>query len=103
LKSTSRTGRKYPTEQRRKWHFRQRYGLAFGDYEKLLEQQNYCCAICDKPHGETKGTRLYVDHNHTTGTVRALLCAGCNTIVGSLEDSRLEKALNYIRKYNGTN
>lgn len=31
------------------------------------------CAICQENRG-----RLVIDHDHTTGLVRALLCGGCN-------------------------
>lgn len=103
MKTTSKRPRKYSTEQKRKWHFRQRYGLEFGEYEKLLESQNYKCLTCGKPHGDTKGTRLYVDHCHTTLAVRGLLCSRCNTIAGAIEDASFENVFNYLRNSNGTN
>jgi hypothetical protein len=59
------------------------YGLTFAQYEALARAQNGLCAICKKPPGAR--TRLYVDHCHATGVVRALLCNKCNLNVGVYE------------------
>ena len=58
------------------------YGLSEEHFRVLLESQNYECAICGKPDRS-----LVVDHNHTTGKVRGLLCNSCNTGIGLLQDS----------------
>lgn len=79
---------------------RHRYGLEPHEYEQMFLDQDNKCAICGKESGQTKGTKLYVDHNHTTGKVRQLLCAGCNTIVGALENPLFEQAKQYLRKHN---
>lgn len=43
----------------------------------MLEWQDYKCAICRCD--ETQYIqKLHIDHNHTTGQVRMLLCQGCN-------------------------
>jgi hypothetical protein len=52
----------------------ERYGMQPGDYDRLLEAQNYVCAIC----GGGSRTRLSVDHRHSDGVVRGLLCRRCN-------------------------
>lgn len=63
-----------------------RYGLTWSTYLDMLEKQGGVCAICDIPATEcTKG--LYVDHNHTTGEVRALLCLHCNSALGYVRES----------------
>lgn len=63
----------------------------------MLEQQEGCCAICGKHHSEFKN-RLSVDHNHTTGDIRSLLCVVCNTDVGRYEE-RKEEIERYLNKY----
>ena len=58
------------------------YGLSEKHFRLLLVSQNYECAICGK-----LDRNLVVDHNHTTGKVRGLLCSPCNTGIGLLQDS----------------
>lgn len=58
---------------------------AFAKYNELFTYQEGCCAICCKHQSELKHA-LAVDHNHTTGHVRGLLCVNCNTILGKLDD-----------------
>ena len=48
------------------------------DYDDILKQQNYKCAICKKPY-EKENRRLSIDHNHKTGYIRGLLCNFCNS------------------------
>lgn len=50
------------------------YGITVDQYNELLFKQNGVCAICK---GIDKH-RLAVDHDHTTGEVRGLLCIRCN-------------------------
>lgn len=68
------------------------YGLSYDKYEDLVEQQNGCCAICDK------ATVLNIDHNHETGEIRGLLCNHCNLGLGLFKDSPilLIKASEYL-------
>lgn len=61
-------------------------------YDELLSVQQGKCAICGARPGERgfggKGyiaRRLVLDHCHTTGQVRGLLCVGCNTHLGEYE------------------
>ena len=60
------------------------YGLAPGDYERLYAFQGGRCALCRRASGKTK--RLAVDHDHATGSVRGLLCSGCNRLLGHARD-----------------
>lgn len=74
-----------------------RYGLAPGEYDQMLTDQGGLCAICGSPPGSRP---LSVDHCHTTGAVRGLLCHGCNTGIGFLKDNvdLLRKAVKYLSK-----
>jgi len=66
-------------------------------YEVLYEQQNGQCGICGAIENRN-GTRFCVDHCHTTGKIRGLLCHDCNTSIGKLGDSKegLMKAIEYL-------
>ncbi len=83
-----------------------KYGLTVESYQRMLEEQDFACAVC----GEKEGAKaphaprvraLSVDHNHETGEVRALLCGNCNTAVGLMKEdpTRLEAAANYLRGF----
>jgi hypothetical protein len=76
------------------------YGLDLKDYEKMLKAQNYNCAICGSPPPNNRKTRLAIDHCHTSGKVRGLLCDRCNRSIGLLKDdvSVLESAIKYLTK-----
>ena len=62
----------------------QTYGLAEGEYEKLLAFQGGVCALCRKPFKTKRGA---VDHNHKTGRVRGIVHGWENTIIGRIGDS----------------
>lgn len=71
-----------------------RYGLTKDDFMSLHEKQGGKCAICGQPR------RLMVDHCHTSGRVRGLLCAKCNTAIGYLGEDPgvMANAINYIKE-----
>jgi hypothetical protein len=73
------------------------YGLAPGEYERMLQDQQYTCAICKQP---VQNERLSIDHNHQTGKVRGLLCLSWNWALGRFHDSviLLQNALDYLTK-----
>ena len=51
----------------------------------MLNEQRHMCGIC-----MTKiGNEACVDHNHTTGKIRGLLCRKCNMGLGLFNDDRL--------------
>ena len=74
------------------------FGISAVEYNKLYDAQGRKCAICDKRC--KTGKRLAVDHCHSTGKVRGLLCARCNTALGSFGDDigRLARAIYYLSK-----
>ena len=76
--------------------YKMRYGITIDDYNRMLEEQNNVCAICKK---NTKKKELAVDHNHTTGEVRGLLCSQCNVMIGQIEteDYIIYNAMKYLR------
>jgi len=74
------------------------YGITLDEFNHILMLQENCCAICGYSFG---GKKPSVDHDHTTGVVRGLLCDRCNFGIGCFEDdaARLEKAAIYLNKW----
>lgn len=66
------------------------YGITLEEFEKLSYNG---CSICSSKE------KLVVDHSHSTGKVRGVLCQTCNTGLGMFKDSPslLEKASQYIK------
>jgi hypothetical protein len=89
-----------------KAHLKRTYNLSVEDYESLLVIQNYSCKIC----GSTKANRewktkaqridLFVDHCHTTGKIRGLLCNKCNVGIAMFNEdfSTLTSAISYLKE-----
>lgn len=61
------------------------YGLSIHDFETLLASQGGTCAICKK--AEWNNRHPYVDHDHSTGKVRGILCSKCNSALGMIGDN----------------
>lgn len=67
------------------------YGLTLEELQKMRCRQGNRCAICHQP--ETTLTRtgsirnLAIDHDHSSGTVRGLLCGDCNRAIGLFADN----------------
>ena len=84
-----------------KWDaiIRRQYGISLEEYYKLIDYQNGGCAICGREQ-EPDGRKLSIDHDHSTGKVRGVLCYACNKALGMFYDKpeRLEKAAEYLRK-----
>ncbi len=73
----------------RERNLQKNYGISSSDYDQMLLLQNGMCAICPTtfPGGRKTSNYFHVDHDHTTGKVRGLLCAGCNLAIGHLKES----------------
>jgi hypothetical protein len=95
-------------------------GMTIEQFEKMLVDQGYCCAICKSPttgnkrNGQGAKPRLaegwpttaqqgdftwHVDHDHKTGKVRGLLCHPCNAALGLVRDdpSILRAMIEYLK------
>ncbi len=83
-------------DHERERHLIRKYGVTLDEYNRLLIEQNGCCAICGRP--EPTDRMLDVDHDHATNDVRGLLCTSCNRILGHAHDSveRLRAAADYL-------
>lgn len=87
-------------EIRRRSHLKRLYGLTPETYDELVARQDGRCAICRTDDPGLKDV-WHVDHCHTTGAVRGLLCAPCNTGLGQFKDdtSLLLAAVAYLEQH----
>jgi hypothetical protein len=91
-----------PSQLKADYTLKSLYGIEPGWYEKTFEAQCGKCAICGRNNsGRSNSKRFCVDHNHTTGEVRGLLCHPCNSGMGKLKDSisLLQSAIHYLQQY----
>lgn len=79
-----------------------KYKLTIEDYDTMLKDQGGVCAVCGNhemattKHGGVK--RLAVDHNHSTGEVRGILCNKCNIGISMFDENLdiLASATSYL-------
>lgn len=96
-------------EYSREWTIRKKFGITGAQYDLMLQEQNGVCAICEKPetHAYKSGRprTLAVDHSHTDGKVRALLCFACNSAIGLFKEDvdALRTAAAYLEKHSARN
>lgn len=80
-----------------------RYGLSEKEYRSRLSEQNNACFICHIKFNFTEGKtkKAYVDHDHKTGLVRALLCHHCNLVIANADEKAetLQNAIDYLEKH----
>jgi hypothetical protein len=82
-----------------KYGLKQRYGITPIVWQQMFDKQKGCCALCGKHQSQFK-TILCVDHSHTTGQIRGLLCRGCNYSLGFFENKEFHsKAEKYLGGY----
>lgn len=81
-------------------HTLRQYGVDESWYNTKFAEQKGLCAICGKHQANFK-KRLSIDHCHTTGKLRGLLCTRCNLLIGGLENTPyiLESLLSYLKKH----
>ncbi len=74
------------------------YGLTSEQFDKMAEAQGHHCAICSSDTPGRKFKHWHVDHDHSTGRVRGLLCASCNIMLGAAKDNSetLKAAIKYL-------
>lgn len=93
-------------EYNRSAMYKKTYGITLDDVRKMHQDQMGLCANrgCGKEIDvdvpKAAKNKAVVDHCHTTGKVRGLLCFKCNTTLGLLEDKNVVLGLaEYLQKY----
>lgn len=82
----------------RRYQLKWAYNITVEDVLSMRKSQDYSCKICGV-HEDDLNRGLFVDHDHSTGKVRGLLCDDCNVLLGRAKDdtSILEEAIQYLR------
>lgn len=82
-----------------KRHLLNSYNLDWAEYLRMVDEQKGRCFLCGS-RGSGKDKKLCVDHNHTTGKIRGLLCWNCNVGIGLFKEDPdlLRKVIDYIGK-----
>lgn len=83
-------------------YLKREYGITLDDYYLLFKDQNGLCKICNLQGwrmAEYHKLELVVDHCHTSGKVRGLLCHNCNRGIGLLKElpENFINAINYLK------
>ena len=89
--------KKNSSPQKRRYHMMNfKFGITKETYDELVIKFPVC-AICKS---EFKKNEPHLDHCHTTGKIRGLLCGGCNIGLGMFKDNSdyLIEASNYLIK-----
>lgn len=99
VKATGYDRKRYwkdPAKERER-HLVKKYGITAADYDQMFAAQQGKCAVC----GKSQDRAFDVDHCHSSGAVRGLLCTSCNRMIGHAGDdpSRLLSAAAYLLKH----
>jgi hypothetical protein len=81
---------------------KKKYGISHAEYEAMLAKQGGGCAICGSSDTGVSWTNYFhVDHCHTTGRVRGILCQPCNVTLGKMRESPdlLRLAADYLEEW----
>lgn len=94
------------------WKYRKVHGLSLERVERMHAEQSGLCAICRKRMNpvvasrtqKTACTAPVLDHCHSTGVIRGLLCNHCNRGLGLFLDDpiALRAAADYVEKRDET-
>ena len=87
------------------YYIRSKYGINATQYHAMYARQGGACKVCQryiKPalSGASRADTAAIDHCHTTGKVRGLLCTQCNTGLGLFKDNpvNLARAIGYLQE-----
>ena len=90
-------GGKHAKDLARNATLKRKYGITLDDYNRMFEEQGMRCKIC----GIDDPGAWNLDHCHTTGKVRGILCVKCNTSLGKIEKdpALFQRMMDYIEEH----
>lgn len=92
----------YQMTRGRMIRLREEYGLTAEAFIRLYLRARGMCQLCERPLALNSSKRgcsegAVVDHCHSTGRIRGILCQTCNRRLGFLESIDLQKAFAYLK------
>jgi hypothetical protein len=85
------------------WYYRTTHGITPEEFLQRAKEQHNKCKIClvDLTFDTIKDTKAVMDHCHTTGEKRGVLCYSCNLGLGKFKDNvdAISRAVNYLKEY----
>jgi len=95
-----RSNAKYDLSKQRERILQKNFGITSLEYNLMLADQNHSCYICHI-HEDKLDRSLAVDHDHSTGKVRGLLCGTCNRFLGQINDDvhTAERLVEYLKQH----
>jgi Recombination endonuclease VII len=79
-------------ERRKRHDAKRQYGISLHEYRTLRALASHCpiCGVefcADDAPGRNRGDSKVLDHNHTTGVIRGIICNTCNRCLGYMKDN----------------
>jgi hypothetical protein len=73
-----------------------KYGISEQQYNSLFNNQNKRCKIC-----KSLLNKPYIDHDHSSGIIRGLLCNKCNSLIGCFFENinNIQSAILYLENF----
>ena len=83
-------------------YLKRNYGISLEDYERIIAEQNYSCAICKTTEAGGKFNKRFMINKDSSGSVRGLLCKHCNDALKLVDNNphTLESMIKYLHKTN---
>jgi len=96
----TQNNRDHLNQYAREQHYIKKYGITIAERDAMVVAQGACCVICK---ATSPGNKIgwVVDHCHTKGHVRAILCHHCNLALGCAKDDPeiLRSMIDYLEKH----
>lgn len=94
----------YYARNKEKWRgydLKFQYGITLAEMRAIQATQGNKCATCAVPFGTEWANKPHVDHDHTTGKVRGLLCSPCNMALGQMNENpaALRAMADYVERH----
>jgi hypothetical protein len=83
-------------------YLKKTYGMTVKEYDAMFIAQGNACAICKSVNPSAK-VGWHIDHDHSTGKVRGILCRFCNIMLGNARDNAelMLLAVSYLKLHKG--